>query len=87
MQQWDRGPEDHEVAIDGEKFEPVDRQLKGADHITTHPSGQTDPLTGGAGPLIKASGLGSPMTGDFTVADDASAIGPIVVSIANRFAE
>jgi len=27
------------------------------------------------------------MTGDFTVADDVMAVAPIIVSIANRFAE
>jgi uncharacterized membrane protein len=37
--------------------------------------------------LVKASEISSPMTGDFTVADDVAAIAPIVVSIANRFAE
>ena len=70
----------------------------------------TDPRVAGAGPLLKADKIGSPMTGgdqllrvtaathkshtlfcvaltDFTVADDVSAIAPIVVSIANRFAE
>ena len=48
---------------------------------------QTDPHAAGAGPLIQASDISSPMTGDFTVADDVAAIGPIVVSVANRFAE
>ena len=48
---------------------------------------QTDPTRGGAGPLLKASEVGNPMTGDFTVADDVSAIAPIIVSIGNRFAE
>ena len=37
--------------------------------------------------MIKSSNIQSPMTGDFTVAEDVAAIGPIVVSIANRFAE
>jgi hypothetical protein len=41
----------------------------------------------GAGPLINVSDIGSPMTGDFTVVDDVAAISPIIVSIANRFAE
>ena len=41
---------------------------------------QTDPRVGGAGPLLKASEVGNPMTGDFTVADDVSAIAPIIVS-------
>lgn len=42
---------------------------------------------GGAGPLLKVSEIGSPMTGDFTVTDDVMAVAPIIVSIANRFAE
>ena len=50
-------------------------------------SRQTDPRAPGAGPLVKASEVGSPMTGDFTVADDVMAVAPIIVSIANRFAE
>ena len=48
---------------------------------------QTDPRVHGAGPLINVSDIGSPMTGDFTVVDDVAAISPIIVSIANRFAE
>ena len=46
-----------------------------------------DPQEPGAGPLVKAEEIGSPMTGDFTVADDVAMIAPIIVSIANRFAE
>lgn len=52
-----------------------------------HPPSQTDPHAPGAGPLVNVSEVGSPMTGDFTVVDDVAAIAPIVVSIANKFAE
>ena len=41
----------------------------------------SDPKTPGAGPLVKASEIGSPMTGDFTVADDVAVIAPIIVSV------
>ena len=52
-----------------------------------HPPSQTDPRASGAGPLVNVSEVGSPMTGDFTVVDDVAAIAPIVVSVANKFAE
>ena len=47
----------------------------------------TNPAVPGAGPLVKAAEIGSPMTGDFTVVDDVAQIAPIIVGLANRFAE
>ena len=95
-----------------------EREVDNLHACTTILPPQTDPRAPGAGPLVKAGEIGSPMTGggclnplpkrlatlrqrreltlccvscfggaDFTVADDVAMIAPIIVSIANRFAE
>ena len=44
-------------------------------------------MDAGAGPLLCAEHILNPMTGRYTVTEDLSAVAPLVVALANRYAD